>query len=69
MKICPQCEIEMKILKENAGSIARIDKTPIPFIVSEGYQEPIHIVLYVCPICGLVQTYVKEENMEHLKRL
>lgn len=69
MKICPQCEVEMKVLNENAVSIARINKTPVPFLVSEGYQEAIHAILYVCPMCGLVQAYVEEEYIEHLKRL
>lgn len=69
MKTCPQCKSEMKILKEIDDPIAHIDKTPIPFLVTEGTQSPIFVSLYVCPKCGLVQTYVEEEYMEHLKRL
>lgn len=59
----------MKILKEIAKPIAYIDKTPVPFLVPEGFQEPICANLYVCPKCGLVLTYVEEKYMEHLKKL
>lgn len=69
MRVCPQCKIEMKVLNKNIGSIARINRKPVPFLVAEGHQDPIHAILYVCPKCGLVQTYIKEEDMGYLKRL
>ncbi len=63
---CPNCKIEMKFLKNN--HFMYINKKPIPFLVNEGNQRSIHMDIYGCPKCGLIQQYIPEDELEYIKK-
>lgn len=64
---CPNCEIEMKFISQNF--FMHINKKPIPYLVNEGDQHPVHMNTYICTQCGLIQKYIPEDELEYIKDL
>ena len=70
MKICQQCKTEMKLSEESGIKMEiRINKPIIPYLSHKGDQYIPDIETYICPKCGLIQQYIKEECMDILKYL
>lgn len=70
MKFCPKCNIEMKQIG-NETELAKgciLTHKGDDFGINDIYGS-LTVYFHVCPICGLVQQYVPESLLEHIKRL
>lgn len=70
MKICPQCKIEMKQL----GNENMLVKGYILISKGDGFgirdrYGNLTSYYHVCPGCGLIQQYVPDGLLEHIKKL
>ena len=70
MKICPQCKVGMKQL----GNENMLVKCCILISKGDGFgirdrYGNLTSYYYVCPECGIIQQYVPDELLEHIKKL
>ena len=64
---CPNCKNKMKFVSNDF--LKYINKKPIPYLVNEGDQRPIHMDTYVCSQCGLIQQYIPKNELEYIREL
>lgn len=69
MKICQQCNISMKLIKNtNVLKEHCIIHKGDGFGISD-LESNLHSDVYVCPQCGIVQQFVPEDELVYIKEL
>lgn len=65
---CPNCKIEMKLIKKNVFLKNSIIHKGDGFLIGDS-QSSIHTDIYVCTQCGLIQQYVPKDELKYLENL